>query len=327
MISRRDWISLTLGTGASLALAPNILQALETGAKALQPGALLKRAIPSSGELLPVVGLGSSATFSQVARSNDVSALKAVLQALVDGGGAVFDTAPSYGSSEATAGAIAHELGIAEKIFWATKVNALPRRSAGSADAAQARAQIESSFAKLKVPKIDLIQVHNLADVATQLKVATEFKEAGRIRYTGLTTTRDQQYGDLENYMRNEPIDFIGIDYAVDNREVEETILPLALERKIGVLVYVPFGRSSLFRRTAGKSLPDWAHDFDIHSWAQFFLKFIVSHPAVTTVTPATSKAVNMIDNLGGGMGRLPDEATRKRMAELVDALPPAGRR
>lgn len=322
MISRRDWFGATLGVGASLALSPRLLRALEESTRLLQPSALIKRAVPSSGEMLPVVGLGSSATFSQVARSEDVSALKDVLKTMVERGATVFDTAPSYGASEQTAGDIANELGIANKIFWATKVNVVGRGGDGKADPAAARAQIEASFAKFKVPKIDLIQVHNLADVPTQLGILKEMKAQGRIRYTGVTTTSDNQYTRLAEIMRNEPIDFIGVDYAVDNRGVEEMILPLAQERKIGVLVYVPFGRTSLFRRAAGVDLPSWAKDIDATTWAQFFLKYIVSHPAVTVVTPATSQAKNMIDNIGGGSGRLPDAAMRKRMAELVDALP-----
>ncbi len=322
MISRRDWFGATLGVGASLALSPRLLRALEASTRLLQPSALLKRAVPSSGEMLPVIGLGSSATFSQVARSEDLSALKDVMKTMVERGATVFDTAPSYGASEQAAGDIANELGIANKVFWATKVNVVGRGGDGKADPAAARAQIEASFAKFKVPKIDLIQVHNLADVPTQLGILKEMKAQGRIRYTGVTTTSDNQYTRLAEIMRNEPIDFIGVDYAVDNRGVEEMILPLAQERKIGVLVYVPFGRTSLFRRAGGVELPAWAKDIDATTWAQFFLKYIVSHPAVTVVTPATSQAKNMIDNIGGGTGRLPDAAMRKRMAELVDALP-----
>jgi aryl-alcohol dehydrogenase-like predicted oxidoreductase len=314
MVNRREWFGITLGAGASLALTPRLLEAL-------QQGQLIQRAIPSSGERIPVIGLGSSATFGQVARSEDHSALREVLKTMVERGAKVFDTAPGYGASEQVAGAIATELGIADKIFWATKVNVA--RGGGNADPAAARAQIEASFQKFKVPKIDLIQVHNLADVPTQLGVLKELKQQGRVRYIGVTTTNDRQYAQLEEIMRNEPIDFIGIDYAVDNRGVEQTILPLAQQRKIGVLVYAPFGRTSLFRRAAGQEVPSWAHDFDAHTWAQFFLKYLVSHPAVTAVTPATSQAKNMIDNIGGGIGRLPNEATRKRMAELVDALPP----
>jgi aryl-alcohol dehydrogenase-like predicted oxidoreductase len=314
MINRRDWFRITLGAGATLTLTPQLLRALEQGE-------LIQRAIPSSGEKLPVIGLGSSATFSQVARSEDVSALREVLKTLVERGAKVFDTAPSYGASEEVAGKIANELGITKKIFWATKVN-VAGRGGGKADPAKAKEQIEASFTKFKVSTMDLIQVHNLADVPTQLSVLKGLKEAKKVRYIGVTTTSDRQYSELETIMKNEPIDFIGIDYAVDNRGVEERILPLAIERKIGVLAYVPFGRTSLFRRVSGKTLPDWAKEFDATTWAQFFLKYVISHPAVTVVTPATSQVKHMLDNLGGGMGRLPDEATRKRMVELVDALP-----
>jgi aryl-alcohol dehydrogenase-like predicted oxidoreductase len=320
MLSRREWIGITLGAGGALMLHPRLLQAL-------QEGQLIQRAVPSTGEMLPVVGLGSSATFSRVARSEDVAALKEVISTMVEGGAKVFDTAPSYGASEQVAGDIANELGVADQIFWATKVN-VAGRGGGSADPAAARAQIDASFEKFRVPVIDLIQVHNLADVPTQLGILKELKQEGRIRYIGVTTTSNRQYEVLQEVMSNEPLDFIGLDYAVDNRDVEETILPLAAERKIGVLVYVPFGRTRLWQRVEGKELPDWASEFDATTWAQFFIKYVVSHPAVTVVTPATSQARHMADNIGGGIGRLPDEATRQRMAEFVDALPPApGRR
>ena len=323
MISRRQWLGRTLGAGASLAFAPRLLEALEAGlADGILPqGTLIQRAIPSTGEKIPVIGLGSSATFSSVARSEDVSALRDVLKTMTDRGARVFDTAPSYGASEEVGGRIANELGITSKLFWATKVNAA--RGGQPADPAAVKAQLDQSFARYKQPKIDLIQVHNLADIPTQLNALKELKKEGKVRYIGTTSTSDGQYQRLAEVMRNEPLDFIGVDYAVDNRNAEETILPLALERKIGVLVYVPFGRTSLFRRAEGKEFPAWAKDFDANSWAQFFLKYVVSHPAVTAVTPATSKPVNMIDNIGGGIGRLPDEATRKRMAEFVDQLPP----
>jgi aryl-alcohol dehydrogenase-like predicted oxidoreductase len=273
--------------------------------------------------MVPVVGLGSSATFSQLARRDELDALREVIKAMVDRGATVFDTAPSYGASEQVAGDLAHELGVTKKIFWATKVN-VAGRGGGDADPVAARAQIDDSFKKFQVDKIDLIQVHNLADVPTQLGILKQLKQQGRIRYLGVTTTSQRQYGELEQVMRNEPLDFIGLDYAVDNREVETTILPLAAERKIGVLVYLPFGRTRLWQRVEGRELPAWAADFDATTWAQFFIKYAVSHPAVTAVTPATSKPNHMIDNIGGGIGRLPDAAARKRMAEFVDALPAA---
>lgn len=314
-MTRRNWLTLTMGVGAAMAVDPRALFAQSP---------LITRAVPSSGEMLPVVGLGSSATFSQVARSEDVAALREVMKALVDGGASVFDTAPAYGASEEVAGNIAAELGITNKVFWATKVNVVGRGGGGTADPAAARAQIEQSFARLRKPKIDLIQVHNLADVPTQLGILKELKAQGRVRYIGVTTTDERQYEQLAAIMKSEPIDFIGIDYAADNLEVEKAILPLAAERKIGVLVYLPFGRTRLFRRVGDRPLPDWAGEIGATTWAQFFLKFVLGHPAVTVVTPATSQAKHMIDNLGAAVGRLPDEAMRKRMVQFVEALPSA---
>ncbi|MGQ9634234.1 MAG: aldo/keto reductase [Bryobacteraceae bacterium] len=308
-MTRRNW--LMLAAGASALRAGNLL-AQER---------LLTRQIPSSGEALPVIGLGSSATFAQVARSEDVAALRDVLRTLVEIGGVVFDTAPSYGASEEVAGRIAAEGGFTDKIFWATKVDVARQ---GKADPAAARAQIDTSFGRLKKPVLDLIQVHNLGDVQTQLGILKELKAAGRVRYIGVTTTSEQQYPQLIQVMKSEPLDFIGVDYAIDNREVETEVLPLARDRRIGVLVYVPFGRSRLFRRVGDRPLPDWAAEFDANSWAQFFLKFVLAHPAVTAVTPATSQPKNMLDNLGAGVGRLPDDSLRKRMIELVEALPAA---
>ena len=319
MISRREWLRLSLGSGAALALGPRRLDPQLLAA--LRSQQLITRAIPSTGERIPIVGLGSSATFSQVARSEDVSALKDVMRTLVEKGGTVFDTAPGYGASEEVAGRVARELGLTNRIFWATKVNVA---RGGPAEPAAARAQLETSFQRIGKRPIDLIQVHNLGDVPTQLGILKELKREGRVRYIGVTSTEERRYPELEAAMRNEPLDFIGVDYAIDNREVETTLLPLARERKIGVLVYAPFGRTRLWRRVEGLEVPAWATEFDARSWAQFFLKFVASHPDVTAITPATSRAKNMIDNLGAAVGRLPNAEQRRRMIELVDALPPA---
>jgi aryl-alcohol dehydrogenase-like predicted oxidoreductase len=316
MITRREWLGWALGGGAALALDPRTLMALSKDP-------LLTRAIPSSGERLPLVGLGSSATFAQVARGEDTAALREVLRTMVEHGGTVFDTAPGYGASEEVAGALAQELGITERIFWATKLNVAPR-GGGAADPAAARAQVETSFRRIGKPAIDLIQVHNLGDVATQLPILREYKEEGRVRYVGVTTTFEPQYAQLVDIMRSEPIDFIGTDYAVDNRHAEEVILPLAEERGIAVLVYAPFGRTRLWNRVAGREVPAWAREFGAESWAQFFLKYVAAHPAVTAITPATSRPRNMADNMGAATGALPDAAARRRMVEYVDALPAA---
>jgi aryl-alcohol dehydrogenase-like predicted oxidoreductase len=320
MLSRRDWIRTTLTAGAALPFLPRLLESFE--ARDSFGREIIRRAIPSTGEEIPVIGLGSSATFSQVARSEDYSALRDVMSALIQNGGTVFDTAPSYGASEQVSGQIARELGITEQVFWATKVNVAGQQ--GSADPARARAQIAASFEHIGRRPMDCIQVHNLGDIPVQMGILKEMKEEGLVRYIGVTSTSENRYDDLAAVMRNEPIDFIGVDYAVDNRSAADMILPLAQERGIAVLVYVPFGRTRLWARTAGRDVPEWAAEFDATTWAQFFLKFCLAHPAVTCITPATSRPVNMIDNLGGGTGRLPDARTVQRMAEYVDALPSA---
>jgi aryl-alcohol dehydrogenase-like predicted oxidoreductase len=318
MKTRREWLKRMAGTAGALALGPQALLAAEP-AKA----GLVTRAIPSSGELLPVVGLGSSATFSQAAGGEDVTALRAVLQRMVELGGTVFDTAPAYGASEEVAGRIAQELGIAKRLFWATKLN-VAGWGGGKADPAQARSQVETSLRRIGKAQADLIQVHNLGDLRTQLPILREYKERGRVRYIGVTTTFERQYDELVRTMRSEPIDFIGTDYAIDERHAEDVILPLARDKGIAVLVYAPFGRRRLWSRVAGRQVPDWAREFGATSWAQFFLKYVASHPAVTCVTPATSKPGNMVDNMGAAAGAFPDAAMKKRMIELVEALPAA---
>lgn len=317
MKTRREWLRRTFGVAGMLALDPRAVWAGEAGKLNL-----ITRTIPSTGERLPIVGLGSSATFSQVARTEDVTALRAVIGKMAEIGGRVLDTAPAYGASEEVAGRIAQELGITKQLFWATKLNVA--RWGGTADPAAARRQLETSFRRIGKPVIDLIQVHNMADVRTQLPILREYKEKGRVRYIGVTCTFESQYAELVQAMRNEPIDFIGTDYAIDDRHAEDTILPLARDRGIAVLVYAPFGRTRLWSRVRGRKLPDWASEFDATSWAQFFLKFVASHPAVTAITPATSRPANMADNMGGATGRLPDAIMKKRMIELVEGLPAA---
>ena len=315
-ISRRRLIKNSVYASSALALNPLL------PSQAAQ-NELIMGTIPSTGEQIPAIGLGSSATFASVARSEDVEALRGVLSTLSEMGGTVFDTAPSYGSSEQVSGQIAQELDINERLFWATKLNVAPR-GGGTADPVRARQQVEDSFQRVGKPVIDLIQVHNMGAPDIQLPILREYKEAGRIRYMGITTTFKPQYESLIEVMRNEELDFIGIDYAVDNRSAEELILPLAMERGIAVLCYLPFGRSRLWSRVSGQTLPDYAQEFDASTWAQFFLKFIISHPAITAATPSTSRPRNMADNIGGMIGRLPDEDMRRRMIATVDALPMA---
>ena len=316
MLTRRQYLKNSALLGAACTLPAGLLRALDRGE-------LITREIPATGERLPVIGLGTSATFRKLAGGDDTAALAAVMRTLVDNGGTVLDTAPSYGAAEEVSGNLAAELGVTDKLFWATKVNVVPR-GGDKADADAARAQIERSFDRLRKDPVDLIQVHNLADLPTQMGIIRELKEAGRIRYIGTTSTRHSRYADLERAMRDYPLDFIGVDYAVDNRLSAERILPLAQDLGIAVLIYVAFGRTRLWRRVAGKDLPEWAQEFGAESWGQFFLKYAAAHPATTCVTPATSKPKHMLDNIGAAYGELPDEATRRRMEAFVDALPSA---
>ena len=316
MLTRRDYLKNAALVGAASVLPIDLLRAFERST-------LVTRAIPKTGEHLPIVGLGTSASFRQLAGDEDRSALRSVIETLVQNGGTVLDTAPSYGDSEQVCGEIAREIGATNKVFWATKVN-VASRDTGKADAAEAREQVDRSLKRLGKKPIDLIQVHNLADLPTQMPVVQEYKEAGKIRYIGTTSTRSSRYGDLEQAMRDFPIDFIGVDFAVDNRLSAERILPLAQDLGIAVLVYVPFGRSRLWARVKGETVPEWAAEFGADTWGKFFLKYVAAHPAVTCVTPATSKPKHMLDNIGAAYGELPDAATRRRMEEVVDALPSA---
>jgi aryl-alcohol dehydrogenase-like predicted oxidoreductase len=316
MIDRRGFLGFTFGAGATLALAPKLLRARQPSG-----GMLLQRPVPATGEMLPVVGLGRGND------SIDPAAFEEVLDTFFENGGRVLDTVhDTVGVGEQVAATTANELGIQDKIFWSL-------RGTVPGDAAALKERVETSFARLGVPKIDLIQIHVSAD-ATHLSLLKELKKEGRLRYIGVQAGFDEQLPRLEAMMRNESIDFVGVRHAIDQRKVEETILPLAQERKIGVLAYFPFGgnigpdgvvSSSLFRRVGATPLPEWAAGFDAKTWAQFFLKFVLSHPAVTVVRAGTSQAKHMLDNIGADSGRLPDEATRKRMIELVDSLPPAG--
>jgi len=317
MLTRRAYLKNSALVAAASALPGGLLQAFETSE-------LITRAIPGSGEKLPIVGLGSSATFRSLANNDELAPLAEVFQALVDNGGTVFDTAPGYGSSEDVAGRIVKDLGIADQLFWATKLNVVRRGSSVGADMDAAKAQLDQSFDRIGKDPIDLIQVHNVADIDGQIPLLQEYKEEGRIRYIGATSTRPATYPILERAMREFDIDFIGIDYAVDNRGAAEKMMPLAADLGVAVLGYVPFGRSRLFSRVGDRAVPEWAQEIGIDTWGKFFIKYAASHPAITCVTPATSKAKHMLDNIGAAYGELPDAAMRKKMEDLIDGLPQA---
>jgi aryl-alcohol dehydrogenase-like predicted oxidoreductase len=336
MVNRREFLGIAAGAGAAFALAPELLRAHQQSAGLRQAraiasvsgdGTLIQRVIPSTGEKLPVISFNPR-------RESDTAGMKEILKTLLDNGGKVIGF--PHGSGEEIALTAADELGIQNKFLWAMPVVGAPPRPPNDppppkADAAAVRAQIETTLAKFKVPKIDIVMVgaYAASKDPTYLGVLREMKKEGRVRYIGVhhlalpPTSRDPAFGDLEPIMRNEQIDFVATDYHVGDRRVEQEILPLAQERKIGFMAHFTFDRGRLFKRVGTSSLPDWAAEFDARTWAQFFLKYVVSHPAVVTARTGTTKAAHMLDNIGGGIGRLPNEAMRKRMAELVDSLPP----
>jgi aryl-alcohol dehydrogenase-like predicted oxidoreductase len=322
MIDRRKFFEITTAAGAGLALSPQLLRALQA-----QSGKLMQRAIPSSGEMLPVISfaprsLGGAAMSSQPA---DVAVIKAVLKTFLDNGGKVVDVLHGGAAGEQSARTAAAELGNQDTFFWTTTLTGPP-----NTDPAAVKASLEQKLESFKVNKVDLVMVGSLSGVSTNLAALREMKKEGRVRYIGVhhlafpPGASMPPFGELETAMRNEQVDVVATDYSVGDRRVEETILPLALERKIAFMAYFPFDRGRLFKRFGNMPLPAWAAEFDAKTWAQFCIKYVLSHPAVVVAREGTTNPAHMVDNIGGGIGRLPNEAMRKRMAELVDSLPPA---
>ena len=268
-----------------------------------------EREIPSSGEMLPVVGLGTWQQFDVGAGASRRAPLKKVLQALVDAGGSVVDSSPMYGRAEAVVGELSRELGITDRIFGATKVWTRGRRNGIE--------QMEVSIEKMNQAPMDLMQVHNLVDWRTHLDTLSTWKADGRVRYTGVTHYVTSAFDDLAQVIRERDVDFVQLPYSIRNRAAETRLLPLAAEQGVAVIVNQPYEGGSLFRAVGDRSLPDWAASF-ADSWGQFFLKFILSHPAVTCVIPGTSDPEHMRDNAGAGTGPLPDDDARERMANAV---------
>ena len=295
-----------------LAGAPLLMSAMTRGAQKM-PASGLRRPIPRSGELLPAVGLGTWQTFDVGPRAPERAELKEVLRLFVDSGGSVIDSSPMYGEAERVVGDLAGELGIRQRLFLATKVWT-SGREAGIR-------QMENSLKLMRAPRLDLIQVHNLLDVATHLKTLREWKTAGRIRYLGITHYYAGAYPELERLVQTRAYDFVQFNFSMAEREAEARLLPLCAETGTAVIVNRPFAHASLFGRVKGKDLPPWTAEFDCTSWAQFFLKYILGHPAVTCVIPGTGRVAHLQDNLQAGIGQLPDAATRRRMVEYLERL------
>jgi aryl-alcohol dehydrogenase-like predicted oxidoreductase len=277
---------------------------------------LVRKAIPSTQEMLPAVGVGTN-NFT-AASPDELAARRAVLEKLPQLGGSIVDTAAIYGKSEEVIGQDVAELHLRDRLFLSTKVMA----QNGNVD--QGKAMIEESFRRLQTAKIDLLHVHNLASTEAMMPVLQQLKHDGRIRYIGMTTSSANQHADMLAAMRRHPVDFIQIDYSIGNRAAAGDILPLALDKGIAVMLNVPFGGrrgTNLLGKATGRALPDWAADIDATSWAQVMLKYVISHPAVTCAIPGTTQVNHLEDNLGGARGRLPDAALRRRMEQVWDAL------
>ena len=272
---------------------------------------MLTRPIPKSKEQLPVVGLGTWRAFDIGSERTALEQRKEVLRVLFEAGGSVIDSSPMYGRAESVVGTLLTEMKARDKSFLATKVWT-------SGEAAGA-AQMSASFAKLQADTIDLMQIHNLLDWRTHLETLRSWQEKGRFRYIGITHYATSALEDLAAVIQTEPIDFVQLAYSIDVREAERSLLPHAAERGVAVLVNRPFSTGGLFGQVRGKALPEWAAELDCASWGQFFLKFILGHPAVTCVIPGTARPEHMRDNVAAGLGRLPDAAERRRMAAYWD--------
>ena len=298
------------GVGLTRRAVLGLMMAAAAGPSGAGASSVLERSIPSSGEKLPAVGLGTWRTFDVGAAAAEREPLKEVLGRLVALGGRVVDSSPMYGTAESVVGDLAGEHGLTDTLFVATKVWT-SGREAGIA-------QMEQSLRRLRARRLDLMQIHNLLDWRTHLRTLRTWKDEGRIRYLGVTHYTASAYDELERVLRSEPLDFVQVNYSLGEREAERRILPLAHERGIAVLVNRPFSEGGLFQRVRGRALPPWAAELDCESWAQFFLKWILAHPAVTCVIPGTSRPQHVVDNMKAGVGKLPDAATRERMAALV---------
>lgn len=304
-ITRRAFIRGVCRLGLAMTLSPSVLATRTLPA--------IRKAIPGSGERLPVIGMGTSRTFDVGDDEKTRGRLQKVLQAFFDHGGAVIDSSPMYGSAEQVTGDLLRRIRNTDALFAATKVWTWGKQNGIR--------QMQRSMQRMRVRQFDLMQIHNLRDWQVQLETLKAWKTEGKIRYIGITTSHGRSHQELETLMKTEPFDFVQFSYNIGNRVAEQRLLPIAKERGMATIINRPFQRGSLFRVVKGKPLPDWAAEFDCASWAQFFLKFIVSHPAVTCVIPATSKVHHMIDNMGAGFGALPDAALRDRMVKYLEHL------
>jgi aryl-alcohol dehydrogenase-like predicted oxidoreductase len=320
-MTRKRLLTLLAAAGGAFALerligpfAPAWAQGGPTYDPAVAAKPVQTRPIPSSGEPLPIIGMGTAVVYDVESDDPKIPVLAETVRTFLQGGGKLIDTAPTYGRAEPTLGEILKRIGLRDQAFLATKIS-IKGEQAGIE-------QTAGSMTNLGTGHFELLQVHNIRDTATHLKTIRRMKDEGKVRYVGITTSSERSYPEYEQIMRTEKLDFIQIDYAFDNREAEDRILPLAQDRGMAVLTALPFGRGRLFGKARGKRLPEWAGaELDCTSWAQFFLKFLLSNPAVNVVIPGTDKPEYAIDNLYAGRGRIPDAQQRQKMLAYWDQL------
>ena len=307
-VTRRD--ALKVGAGAAVAMGSSL------GASNLfaQSGTLIQKTIPSSGEMIPPIGIGTN-RYGVGESEEERAPLRDTMARFVELGGKVMDTAAVYGTSEVVIGDIARELGIRDRLFLVTKTDIRGQ--------VQGEEGLQNAMGRLQTDMIDVMLVHNFANTTSELAVMREWQEAVRIRYIGASTSSENQHSDMEQLLLNEDVQIVQINYSLGDRAAADRLLPLAADRGVGVMVNVPFGggRNSAFDRVEGVELPEWASEFDCDSWGQFFLKYIISHPAVTVAIPGTRQVRHVNDNLGAAMGRLPDAAQRRRQEQFFDSL------
>jgi diketogulonate reductase-like aldo/keto reductase len=300
--SRRTWLKLA----AALTLGGDM-----PAARAADR--LLQRPIPKTGEAIPAVGLGTWQGFDVGSNAAETAEAREALQVLVELGGRVIDSSPMYGSAETVSGQLAEQLGIRSKLFVATKVWTSGKQAGIR--------QMEDSMRKLRVERLDLMQVHNLVDAPTHLATLREWKKAGRVRYLGVTHYHAGAHADLEKYIKPGDVDFVQVNYSLAEPQADRRLFAVAADSRTAVIVNRPFAEGAMFGRVKGKALPEWAKEIGCASWAQYFLKWILAHPAVTCAIPGTRNAKHVADNLGAAAGAQPDEPMRKRMAAHFDSL------
>ncbi len=303
-LTRSEFLRLATGAGAALTL----------GVDAEAAGPQLMRTIPKSGEKIPAVGLGTAHTFNVEREAALVAPRREVVRLFFREGGRVVDTSPSYDASEALAADLIREAGAGDRAFIANKISTRGGREAGVG-------QLNESMRLYRRKMIDLEQVHNLRDTDIHLKTLRKWKDAGRVRYIGVTHFRPSAYEDLEAVIKREPLDFVQFQYNILVRDAERRLLPLCADKGVAVMVNLPYARGRVFRAVKGKGKPGWLKEFGAESWGQFFLKYILSHPAVTVIIPATRKPKHLLDNMGAGRGLLPDAHARQKMVRLWESV------